>query len=416
MPSYTFVARSTPINADWLNDVDAAVFEGQDFAGIAPINVKDPTYGAVGNGTIDDTAAFQAAYDACPANGAIIVPPGAYNISALTGGSNNVIWYTDGATNAAGTAPLDLPGTTQGRYEKRLLINQNDSESDDYSTVQIQRDANYTGGTSGFVNSALRANTVVRSGVQAYEWAIVGSVDNYSASGEPTGIYAQGIRRSGASATWGATLEFRDESGSANPSVGCVGVEVDVWANGTDSSNSRVGIDVTIGRPTGANASGSQNETAYGVRVVAKNNSSAEGRVKRAFYVGIDCDVAFDASGATYSAGGVAFRMAEEHKFSYTATNDRYMTYDAGQLQYWNGGVTPALEIADTTNTLNVYGPIQVLGTQVVTSRRTGYTNAMTGTANRATTYDTATITLAQLAGRVMALQEDLTTHGLIGA
>jgi hypothetical protein len=56
----------------------------------------------------------------------------------------------------------------------------------------------------------------------------------------------------------------------------------------------------------------------------------------------------------------------------------------------------------------------KVNGTQVVTSRQTGYA-AMTGTANRGTAYDTATITLEQLAERVKAVQDDLTTHGLIG-
>ena len=52
---------------------------------------------------------------------------------------------------------------------------------------------------------------------------------------------------------------------------------------------------------------------------------------------------------------------------------------------------------------------------QVVGPRETNW-SAMTGTANKATTYDTSTVTLAQLAGRVMALQAALTTHGLIGA
>lgn len=56
-----------------------------------------------------------------------------------------------------------------------------------------------------------------------------------------------------------------------------------------------------------------------------------------------------------------------------------------------------------------------VSGVKVVGARDTGWT-AMTGTANEATVYDTATVTLAQLAGRVMALQAALTTHGLIGA
>lgn len=52
---------------------------------------------------------------------------------------------------------------------------------------------------------------------------------------------------------------------------------------------------------------------------------------------------------------------------------------------------------------------------QVVGARVTGYT-AMTGTPDKATAYATSTVTLAQLAGRMMQLQADLTTHGLIGA
>lgn len=50
----------------------------------------------------------------------------------------------------------------------------------------------------------------------------------------------------------------------------------------------------------------------------------------------------------------------------------------------------------------------------VVGSRKTGWA-AATGTATR-TTFDTAAVTLPQLAERVKALLDDLTTHGLIGA
>ncbi len=55
-------------------------------------------------------------------------------------------------------------------------------------------------------------------------------------------------------------------------------------------------------------------------------------------------------------------------------------------------------------------------GTQLLSSTRDTGWSAMTGTTNKATVYDTATVTLAQLAGRVMALQAALTGHGLIGA
>lgn len=63
---------------------------------------------------------------------------------------------------------------------------------------------------------------------------------------------------------------------------------------------------------------------------------------------------------------------------------------------------------------LEVVGVITNGGTQVLSTRNTGWA-AMTGITNKATVYDTATVTLPQLAGRVMALQAALTTHGLLG-
>lgn len=66
-------------------------------------------------------------------------------------------------------------------------------------------------------------------------------------------------------------------------------------------------------------------------------------------------------------------------------------------------------------NNIGVQGVYKVAANQVVGARVTGYT-AMTGSADKATSYATGSVTLAQLAGRVMQLQADLTTHGLIGA
>lgn len=57
---------------------------------------------------------------------------------------------------------------------------------------------------------------------------------------------------------------------------------------------------------------------------------------------------------------------------------------------------------------------LSLFQTQVLGSRKTGWT-AATGTPTR-TTFDTATVTTAQLAERVKALLDDLTSHGLIGA
>jgi hypothetical protein len=87
--------------------------------------------------------------------------------------------------------------------------------------------------------------------------------------------------------------------------------------------------------------------------------------------------------------------------------------------------IATLLQINNTTGTekLSVTGNVQLTDTTnsfmvglnpVVGSRKTGWA-APTGTATR-TTFDTATVTTAQLAERVKALIDNLTTHGLIGA
>lgn len=73
------------------------------------------------------------------------------------------------------------------------------------------------------------------------------------------------------------------------------------------------------------------------------------------------------------------------------------------------------LQVGSSVVSWDVSGNMFHGSSQVVGARATGYT-AMTGSADRATSYATSTITLQQLAERVKALQDDLTTHGLIGA
>jgi len=94
--------------------------------------------------------------------------------------------------------------------------------------------------------------------------------------------------------------------------------------------------------------------------------------------------------------------------YSSSLTAWHFVTGNNSALQIYSNQVISPLAIRSDVE-------YRISATKVVGARDTGWT-AMTGTTNKATSYDTATVTTAQLAGRVMALQAALTTHGLIGA
>ena len=77
------------------------------------------------------------------------------------------------------------------------------------------------------------------------------------------------------------------------------------------------------------------------------------------------------------------------------------LTFDVGAGDLFVSGV------------VNSNTHIEVLGTKIIGPRRTGWGGA-TGTATR-TTFATSTVTLVQLAERMKALIDDLSTHGIIG-
>lgn len=115
----------------------------------------------------------------------------------------------------------------------------------------------------------------------------------------------------------------------------------------------------------------------------------------------ITTDIRFLDGSVTWNAAGVAFKGL---------TIDVVNTASAAGARIVDLSVSGSSKFA-----VDISGYVYIASTKVVGTRVTGYT-AMTGTPNRATAYATSTITLVQLAERVKALQDDLTTHGLIGA
>lgn len=109
-------------------------------------------------------------------------------------------------------------------------------QANDIASWSLTRNANYVGGTPGFVNSGLRITTNVGPNVTAFEWSIVGIVNSASPVSQSVGVYGQGNGNSRGT-TWGMVAEAK-----ANvPGGTAVGIEVD--AGGTSGTNA-VGVDV----------------------------------------------------------------------------------------------------------------------------------------------------------------------------
>lgn len=272
----------------------------------------------------------------------------------------------------------------------------------DVGSVQFTRSASYAGGTPGFVNSAIRVTDTVSAGASAYEWAFLSVLNNSATGGQNVAMYAQGNRQTaGAGPTWAGVCEAREVVAIANPTTGLIGLEVDNRSNGTDTSGNRIGIDVVCTR---FNTGGAATTVTFGVRVQS-NSDGANSIISNAFSA-YQCTtaVAFDCANATVTSG--ALRMAQGVPVLFDVN---------GTAQFLSQGLGLDHKVSGTlTNRLLATGGLQVLTVQVVGPRNTGWT-AMTGTPDKASTFDTSTVTLAQLAGRVMSLQAMLTTHGLAG-
>jgi hypothetical protein len=164
-----------------------------------------------------------------------------------------------------------------------------------------------------------------------------------------------------------------------------------------------------------ANGTGAKEAGWEGVRVQSQGAQAIDSGVMLSGAM----DVGLNLSRQT--VGDVAIAVAPSKTIAFGCTSDgttfgtdlveNDVRWDGDQI-IWRIGGTDRLKIKETG--VDVNGGIFVAGTQIATSRRTGWA-AASGTATR-TTFATGSVTLPQLAERVKALIDDLITHGLIGA
>jgi hypothetical protein len=254
--------------------------------------------------------------------------------------------------------------------------------------------------------------------------------NNISSSGDVCAMIADTTVSTASATGFGANILARNEAGINSTKL--VGLEIDIMpATGTTVSSSSCALVYNVFN-TSSQACIS---LAGGVNSGTWANGHLTSHIRGAHYAvntgdPTTADSFIDTRNGTFN---IAFRTGVGASYGFAFGTGAFAampfiwaptTTNIG-LKPGTGGFTIIYRADGSTQNLTINefgnlnfpnnGNIQISGTQVVQQRDTGWT-AMTGSSDKATSYATGTVTLAQLAGRVMAMQAALTAHGLIGA
>lgn len=322
------------------------------------INVKLPPYGAKIDGTTDDTAAFKAAYQAAPQGAVIYVPNGVCNLQNPSNWGISltkvVKWIVDGTTLPNGSslavavpngspASLVLPGIVVGNSGVSAEVSQGVSQASDFAILHTSYIVNHAGGSSGYVSTASRIDTIIYNSPNNYIW---GGLDRLIWSGTQTptaatpaqhvGRYVQTIRANiGTDSSgkplpqpqlWSACLEYRDVTAQPSSSTNAsITVEMDWYGNGVDDSGNRQIQSLVVGQ-NNTNGSPVEVSTVIGVYLAGGH----AGRVYKVFNVCIPFSTAvLDTTGAQQLPGASAIRMAAGHAIAFDASNNYRLWFDS---------------------------------------------------------------------------------------
>lgn len=369
-------------------------------------------YGAVGDGVTDDSAAIEQAQ---AESRAVLYPSGDY----VPGEPKNV--YGSNYTNALG------PRLQSGLDGSPV------SDPRPVFWVQKHSSATRTTNASEWEQGAIYASLIKESG-DAYGAALTGFFRHESAEGgDGIGVHGRASAHRPLSEVWGGWFYAHAASTTTAPQS-IIGVEINLNSKAPDQGHSPatrfskgllvvtqdnsepVSMGIEVGRGTGA----PNGYIHTGIKVRANSISQSDSNSASS----IPNNEAVLVEGATSSgtaAGGIRLRngwfrygisLAEASFSNFAAITlgeGHRITVGAG------AGVSRYLEFSSTEAYANFNNlGIRVNGEQVIAPRRTGW-GSPTGTATRSS-FATGTATVTQVAERLKALIDDLTSHGLIGA
>jgi hypothetical protein len=314
------------------------------------------------------------------------------NVNGANGPTLALLAASNGAT-LIGYTPSDtnVPETVNSRLQLLDGVSPTATATDSYSgaSINVFRDASaVSGGTAGFVNAASVARTTTGASETSFEWTTLSIMNNYSAAGENVAFYGQGNKRA-VGGTWAGVLEARDFTQTPNPVGGLVGLEVDVFANGTDTGIERIGIDVVAGKGV---SSGTLPTVGVGLRMGPVNASSTNGQYSNGIQLlgnmttGIN--LACSGTWGVYATGslsvGIDLSNATISTSAIRIKNGDNMAFDAAsvyRLRHNSSGVTGLTYSVSGTDSiiLSDAGGI-VLGETVTWTSAYAFTSATAGT------------------------------------
>ena len=353
------------------------------------INVTD--FGAVLNGTTNDTAAWAAARAAATDYGTIVVPRGRQFVNtAPTGGpATPVLWRYDGNyVGSSGTTPVVGMGTdiVESFVGSKYFARSNTATGFLAPVVRIDSTVNHTGGVAHNTVTALRINATPTSSAAEDTLGVAAVITSTKPSGgnlvAVTGYSV--VSPTGRNhAAFGGNISATDNTGlkSSASGISSIGAEFDVLANDDDDAGAgsadvpanqgtRVVVDVVGAK---AVAGGTDAVIGWGVRVGPTADTPGVSFRRNYAAYGPFLKSAFSTEFAVQQAGANAIWLGDGHTIALNKSGANtlgYTTTGTPRLRYM-AGANEWLSISDA-GTTTVGGTLTTAGT---TSLGTGSAN-----------------------------------------